>query len=143
MGLEISKCYSYSFHSMSAKLYEDIGYRGEYRPLLFLAVAQVLKILWHFETLTRESMEKSEMWTILKTADRRAKRTKIWGSGYYSVDAKGTFDARFLEFGLGSFGALSNFAIFNVFQFHLISSKLYTRHPNHGAIQAITFFTIY
>ena len=46
-------------------------------------------------------MGKSEKWTISKTADRRAKRTIIWESGYHSGDMKGTFDARFLEFGLG------------------------------------------
>ncbi len=29
--------------------------------------------------------ENSKMWNILKTADRRAKRTKNWDSGYYSA----------------------------------------------------------
>ncbi len=49
MGLEISKRYSsYSFHPMSAKPYDDIGYHGGYRLLLFLAISQVIKILWHF-----------------------------------------------------------------------------------------------
>ncbi len=41
-----------------------------------------LKILLHFEILTLESMGKPIMWNISKTADRRAKRTEIWDSGY-------------------------------------------------------------
>ena len=32
-----------SFHPISSKLYEDIGYDGEYRLLLFSAIGQVLK----------------------------------------------------------------------------------------------------
>ena len=86
----------------------------EYRLSLFLAIGQVLKILWHFEILTWESMGKPKMWNISKTANRRAKRTKIWDWESYSAYMEGTFDARFLEFGLGSFGALckiSNFTI--------------------------------
>ncbi len=51
------------------------------------------------------------MCNILKTADRRAKWTKIWDLGYYSARMLGTFDDWFLEFGLGSFGALAKFPI--------------------------------
>ncbi len=40
-GLEISKFYSYSSHPISAKLYEDIDYMVEHRPLLFLAIGHV------------------------------------------------------------------------------------------------------
>ena len=54
------------------------------------------------------------MYNILKTADRRAKRAKIWG--YYSAHRQGTFDARSLEFGLGSFGALCKISDLNDFQ---------------------------
>ena len=91
-------------------------------------------------------MGKPKMWNISKTADRRAKWTKIWVSGYYSAHSEGTFHARFLEFVLGSFGAfckISNFTILKLCSspnFYLISSKLYTRYPNHSVIQAITFF---
>ena len=54
------KCYSDSFHLVSAKIYEDIlANMAEYRLLLFFVVGQVLRILWHFETLTLESMGKS------------------------------------------------------------------------------------
>ncbi len=48
MGLEISKHY-YNFHLMSAKVHEHIGYHGGIQLLLFLAIGQVLKILWHFD----------------------------------------------------------------------------------------------
>ena len=78
------------------------------------------------------------MWNISKTDNRRPKRTKIWDSGFYYAYMEGTFDARFLLFGLGSFGALckiSNFTI--VFKTLLLSqvssnsSKLYTMYHNH------------
>ncbi len=61
-------------------------------------------------------MGKPKMWNVSKkTADRRAKRTKIWVSWYYSAHSEGTFHARFLEFGLGSFGAFcKNFQFYNV-----------------------------
>ena len=67
---------------------------GEYRLLLFLAIGQVLKIIWHFEILTWESMGKPEIWNILKTADRRVKTDKIWDSGQYSTYMEVTFDAK-------------------------------------------------
>ena len=89
MGLEMSKRYSYSFHPMSAKLYEDIGYHGGIQAMwntgYFLAIIQVLKILLHVEILTWKSMGKPKMWNISKTSDHRAKWMKIWDSGYYSV----------------------------------------------------------
>ncbi len=47
-------------------------------------------------------MGKPKIWNISKTADRRAKLTKIWVLGYYCAHSEGacTFDARFLEFGV-------------------------------------------
>ncbi len=55
MGLEISKRYpSYSFHPMSVKLYENIGYYGGIQAITFLPIGQVLKNLWYFEILTWE-----------------------------------------------------------------------------------------
>ncbi len=53
MGLEISKRYSYSFHSMAAKRHEDIGYHGEYRLLLFLAIGQLLNFCGTLKFCTR------------------------------------------------------------------------------------------
>ncbi len=79
-------------------------------------------------------------------ANRRAKRTNIWDSVQYSAYMQGTFDARFLEFGLGSFSALckiSNFTIFLLFS----SPNFYPIHPNfiQGIIiiQTVTFLAIY
>ncbi len=65
----------------------------ESRLSLFLAIGQVLKILWHFEILTLESMGKPKMWNISKAANHRAKWNKIWVSGSYSAYMEGTFDA--------------------------------------------------
>ena len=76
-----------------------------------------------------------------KTADRRAKRTQIWDSGYYSAHSitEVTFDAPFLGFGLGSLSTLCKISNFYNFLIKLCSfprfsgesSKLYTRYPNH------------
>ncbi len=56
MGLEISKRYSSTvFYPMS--FMGTLATVVEYRLLFFLA--NVLKILWYFEVLTWESMEKS------------------------------------------------------------------------------------
>ncbi len=60
MGLGISKRYSsYSFHPMSLKPYEDIGYHGRIQPVTFLDKRPNLNenvALWN---LTWESMGKS------------------------------------------------------------------------------------
>ncbi len=44
MGLEISKRYSYSFHLMLAKLYEDIGYHAGIHAIAFLGNRPSFKI---------------------------------------------------------------------------------------------------
>ena len=62
-------------------------------------------------------MEKPKMWNISKTAERRAKRTKIWDLG--------VFESRFLEFSLASFSALckiSDSIIFKTLLLQLFSS---------------------
>ena len=82
-------------------------------------------------------MGKPKIWNISKMAICRAKQMIIWDSGSYSTYMEGTFDARFHEFGLGSFSALckiSNFTIFKtppLSQFSSASSKLYTLYHNH------------
>ncbi len=82
-------------------------------------------------------MGKPKMWNISKMVDCRAKRTTVWDSEYFSAHMKVSFDARFLEFALGSFGVLckiSNCTVFKTLllsQFSSDSSKLYTRYPNH------------
>ncbi len=70
-------------------------------------------------------MGKPKQWNISKTVDRRAKRTKFWDSGYYSTHMEVTFNARFLEFGLASFGVLCK--IFNFTILKLCSSPNF--HP--------------
>ena len=64
MELEISKRYFYIFHLLSVKRYEGIGYHGGIQATAFLAISQVLKILWHFEILTWASMGKPKMCNI-------------------------------------------------------------------------------
>ncbi len=104
----------------------------EYRLITFLGNRSSFKccsILWHFEILTWESMGKTKMSTILQTADRRAKRTKIWYSRYYSVHVEHIFDARFLEFGLGSLGAVCKMSNFTFLKF-CSSPNFHPVHPN-------------
>ena len=83
MGLEISKHYSYySFHLMSDKLYQDIGYHGGTQTITFVAnrPSKNFVILWNFNMCVNG---KPKMWNMWKTANRRAKRTKIWDLRYY------------------------------------------------------------
>ncbi len=59
MFLEISKSFpSYSFHSISSKLYEDIGSYVGMQAVIFLAICQILKKIVTLEILTWESMGK-------------------------------------------------------------------------------------
>ncbi len=77
-------------------------------------------------------MGKPKMWNISKMADRRVKRTKIWDSWYYSTHMDITFDARFLEFGLGSFGALCKISNFTFLHFLKVCSSpnFHSIYPN-------------
>ncbi len=84
MGLEISKRYSYVSIRCQPNFMRTLATMVKYRLLLFLAIDQGLKILWHFEILRLKSMGKPKMWNIAKMADRRAKWTKIWDSESYS-----------------------------------------------------------
>ena len=70
---------------MLAKCYEDIGYHGGIQAITFLGNWSSFTNFVALEILTLESMGKPKMWDILKTDGRRAKRTKIWDSGYYSA----------------------------------------------------------
>ena len=84
------------------------------------------------------------MWNILQTANRRAKRMKLWDSGYYSAYMQGTFDARLLEFGLRSFGALCKISNFTIFLKLCSSHNFRPIHPNFMQgiiiIQAVTIW---
>ncbi len=84
MELEMSKhCFSNSFHRIPSKLYENIAYHGGMQAVTLLGNRPSFTKC--MALLTLESMGKPKMWNISKTADRRAKRTKIWDSGYYST----------------------------------------------------------
>ena len=48
MGLEISKRYSYNFHPIPAKFYEDIGYHGGTQVITFLGISRIFE---HFVAL--------------------------------------------------------------------------------------------
>ena len=82
MGLGISKhCSPYSIHLMSAKLCEGIGCYGGIQAITFLGNRPSFKTLWHFEIFIMGVGGKNpKMCNILKTADHRAKRMKIWDS---------------------------------------------------------------
>ncbi len=58
---------------------------GKYKLINVLAPLQKLKILWHVEILTWKSRGNPNMCNILKMADRRAKRMKIWGLRSYAL----------------------------------------------------------
>ena len=88
------------------------------------------------------------MLNISKTVDRRGKRTKIWGSGYYSAYMQGTFDARFLKCIQGNSLHFAKFPIPRILKhysfngFYQISTTLHTKYHNQGLIQAISFLAI-
>ena len=68
MWLEISKLYSsYSFPPMPSKLHEAIGYHRGIQAIICLDNQPSLKILWHFEILTWESVVKSKHVRYLET----------------------------------------------------------------------------
>ncbi len=50
MDLEISKRYSYSFHSISAKVY-DINYRGGIQAVTFVTIGQIFFLLFLEQSL--------------------------------------------------------------------------------------------
>ncbi len=81
MGAIIAKCYS--FHKSRPNLFKfflnfclQYPHRVAFQIFEILYFSNFMK-LWN---LTWESMGNHKMWNILKTADRRAKRMKIWDS---------------------------------------------------------------
>ncbi len=100
----------------------------------------------HVKNFNMRVNGKPKMWNISKTLDHRAKLNV--GTRGTTVHIESTFDARFLEFGLGHsvhFAKISDFTIFKILLISQFSSdfiQLYTIYPNHGAVQAITFLTI-
>ena len=70
------------------------------------------------------------MCNILKTADRRAKRMKIWGSWSYVLHMQGTFHVLYFEFSLGLFGALCKISDINILKRLLPSQSVLQFQPN-------------
>ena len=116
---------------------------GKSRLLVFLAIGQVLNILWHFESWHRSQ------WKILKckrSLTRLIEERNGWKSGICSVQkckCKVLFIVWFFEFSLGSFRALSKFPMAKFLKgysqsFHPISTKFYGKYGNQRGIQAIT-----
>ncbi len=75
-GAGIFKTLQYSptfFISCQPNFMRALGYYGGIQAITFLANRPSFKNLWHLEILTWESMEKTKMWNIWKTADHRVK----------------------------------------------------------------------
>ena len=84
------------------------------------------------------------MWNILKMADRRAKRTKIWDSrryglyiGYFSYPIAGVWfgviQCTLVNFRFYDFRNATPSVVFK------ISIQLHTKYHNQGIIWAVTF----
>ncbi len=83
IGLEVSKPYSvfiwshYSFHLISAKRYEDIGYYGGIQVIAFLAMGQFFKkcgTLWKFNMgVNGKILKCAKSWTCLMVERKRWK----------------------------------------------------------------------
>ena len=148
MELQISKRYfSNRFLWITSKLYEEIAYHRGIQAITFLdSQPSLTNWIWHFESLTWESMGKSKMWNFWKTADSRAKRTKLWVWTHYTVHIQRVLlmpDSLSLVWGYSvHFTKIFNFTIKLCCSpnFYPISSKLYTSYPNHRATQVITSF---
>ncbi len=118
-----------------------------YRLLIFLAMSQLLQILWYFEILAWENPKICNRAFILKTADHRAKRMNIWDSRCSAYVRH--FSCLILWVQFGSFSALckisrcsDQFSKGNSSPSFLpISTKLYGTYGNWGRIQAkVCFF---
>ena len=88
-----------------------------------------------------------KMWNISKTADRRAKPSKIWDSVQYTVHiCKVILVPDSLSLVWGHLVHFAKFQIpwfskhYSFSSFHHILTKLHTKYHNLGLIQTITFF---
>ncbi len=85
-GLGISKYYfSYIFHLISSKVYEDICHQGRIEAVIVLGnwpSFSLFIFFSHFEILPWKSVENPKMCNILKTTNPRANRVKIWNSQF-------------------------------------------------------------
>ncbi len=97
------------FGNLPNKKMMALWWNGRIQANTFLGSRRNFKKVLYFEILTLESIENPKMCNILKTADRAAKRMKIWDSWSYKLNLWGTYHVRFFEFSLRSFGALCKF----------------------------------
>ena len=108
---------------------------GGYKVMDILAICQKLKILWHFEILTQELMGNLKcgisQWVNGLWQSKTDENLRL---GYYSAYMYGTFDARFLEFGLGLFSALCKISDSTIFE-TLLLSTVFSRFLNLNFIQ--------
>ena len=88
------------------------------------------------------------MWSILERVNRRAKRTKIWDSGYYSYICRVLLMPDSLSLVWGHtvhlickiFDVKIFKRIYCSASFHSISTKFYCKYFGHEGIQALTVF---
>ncbi len=138
--LEISKLYpSYSFHPMSAKLYEDIGYHGGIQAITFLGNQPNFnmgldgKILKCTTSWKRLAIERNE-WKFGTCSPLKCVCRVLFVSSHLSsVLGHSVHFAEFLMFRFSKGYCCS---------FHPISTKLYGKHDNQGGIVAITLLVI-
>ncbi len=135
------------FFRIPSKPYEDIAYHRGMQAVSLLGNRPSLAKLMALSNFNIGVNGKtlhcrlSRKWLMVKRNGR-----KFESRGTTVPIQKVLFMSGFLEFGLGSFGAFrkifnfTNFKTLLFSHFYPISSKLCTWYPNHGAIQAITFF---
>ncbi len=134
LGIWRRYCFS-SFHSISAKLDDKYPGNGEHWLYHFFKFK-----ICYFEILTWESMGNHKVWKVLSMANRRAKRTKIWISGYYGVYIRYVF-VKLVEVILRSVYALCKIPHVKIFKHHSShSSKLisFMRTLETMEVKAIT-----
>ena len=139
MRLQISKRYSCSFHPMSGKLYEDIGYHGRIQAITFLGNRLSFKnfvTLWNFTMrvngkmlrcgISWKRLTRGPMVYICRVLFMLNCLSLVWGHSVH-----------FAKFPILRF---SKGYPFN--RFHHISINLDTKYNNQGLIKPTTFFVI-
>ena len=90
IGLEISQCFSYSFHPISAKIHCIAKVHQFFQPhhfitnfyaviqaIIFLGYLTNFKTLWNFNMGNQWGISNAKICIVLKKADRRAKRMNL------------------------------------------------------------------
>ncbi len=116
MELEISKRYfSFSFHRIPSKLYEDIACHGGMQPITLLgnrpSFHKICGTLKYWSQLENLNCGISRKWLTVEWNG--------WNLGLrvpLNTHMEVTFDARFIEFGWGWFCALRKISKFTIFK---------------------------